>query len=193
MPKRFNNLDAALKYLRSTSATEDAATPDAPAGSQLRQYQDFKAGKIKVTYTRATNSNQIAIDNVALLPFANGSASTDKYIVPISRRALNAVTTAGLTLDILNIATTLTGADIISGFTPARATVRNVTGTDPTPQDSKITGAPYKKRGDSKSYTFPFGTKTTNGTYAEVRGAIIAGAADPGTNRSVSFKNEIIR
>ncbi len=147
MPRRFNNLDAALKYLRSTAAAIDAPTPDAPAGSQLRQYQDFKAGKIKVTYTRDTDSNQLAIDNVSLLPFANGSASTDKYIVPISRRALNAVATAGLSLDLLNISTTLTGAEIISGFTPARATVRNVVGAATTPKDSKITGAPYKSRG----------------------------------------------
>ncbi|MEH1810884.1 MAG: hypothetical protein V7K26_00085 [Nostoc sp.] len=193
MTKRFNNLNAALKYLRPTTAAIDAPTPDAPTGSQLKQFQDFKAGKLNITYVREANSNQIAIDNVALLPFANGSASTDKFIVPISRRALNGIALAGISVDILNISTTLTGADIISGFTPARATVRNTVGTTPTPKDSKITGAPYKKRGESKSYTFPFGTKITNGSYAEIRGAIIAGVSDADTNRSVSFQNEILR
>lgn len=191
MAKRFNNLDAALKYLRSTSAAEDAVTPDAPAGSQLKRYQDFVAGKIRVEYTRATTSNQIALDEVALLPFSNPSASTEKYLVDVSRRAKNRIADAGIDIGILNISDTLTGASRVYGFTPARATVRNVTGTTATLKDSKITGAPYKSKAAS-SFTFPFGSQAANGSYSEIRNAIIAAVGASG-NRSVSFKPEVIR
>ena len=192
MPKRFNNLDAALKYLRSTSAAEDDIAPDAPTGTQLRRYQDFKAGKIKVEYTRATDSNQIALDPVALLPFSGAAASTDKFIVEVSRRSKNSIAAAGVTLDLLNISETLTDADKIFGFTPARVTIRNTTGTASATKDSKITGAPYKTKGDSASYTFPFGSQASAGSYSEIRGAIIAAISDDG-NRSASFKPEILR
>lgn len=192
MPKRFNNLDAALKYLRSTGATEDAIAPDAPTGTQLRRYQDFKAGKLKVTYTRATSSNQIALDPVALKPFADPAASTDKFIVDVSRRSKNNIAAAGVTLDLLNISETLTDASKIFGFTPARVTIRNVTGTGTALKDSKITGAPYKTKGTAASYTFPFGSQASGGSYSEIRGAIIAAISDD-ANRSASFQSEILR
>ena len=192
MPKRFNNLDAALKYLRSTSATADDVAPDAPVGTQLRRYQDFKAGKLKVEYTRDNSSNQIALDPVALLPFANPAASTDKFIVDISRRSKNNIGSAAVTLDLLNITETLTGADKIFGFTPARVTIRNITGTGVNSKDSKITGAPYKVKGTAASYTFPFGTQASAGSYSEVRGPIIAAISADG-NRSASFQPEILR
>jgi hypothetical protein len=192
MPKRFNNLDAALKYLRATSAAEDAIAPDAPTGTQLRRYQDFKAGKLKIEYTRATSSNQIALDPVALLPFSGAAASTDKFIVEVSRRSKNNIAAAGVTLDLLNLSETLTGADRVYGFTPARATIRNVVGTGSVPKDSKITGAPYKVKGTSSSYTFPFGSKASAGSFSEIRGAIISAISDEG-NRSVSFKPEVLR
>ena len=192
MPKRFNNLDAALKYLRSTGATQDAVAPDAPAGTQLRKYQDFKAGKIKVSYTRAATSNQIALDPVALLPFSGEASSTDKFIVGLSRRAKNNLTDAAVTLAVLNITETLTGANKVFGFTPATVTIRNITGTGSANKDSKITGAPYKIKGTSSSFTFPFGTKAATGSYSEVRSAILAAISADG-NRSASFKPEILR
>jgi hypothetical protein len=192
MPKRFNNLDAALKYLRSTSADSDDIAPDAPAGTQLRRYQDFKSGKIKVEYAREGTSNQIALDPVALLPFSNPASSTDKFIVQMSRRSKNNVGAAGVTLDLLNVSETLTDAEKIYGFTPARVTIRNISGTATTSKDSKITGAPYKVKGDAASYTFPFGSQATAGSYSEIRGAIIAAISDDG-NRSASFKPESVR
>lgn len=192
MAKRFNNLDAALKYLRSINATEDAVAPDAPAGTQLKRYQDFKSGKIKVEYTRSATSNQIALDPVALLPFSGATGSTDKFIVELSRRSKNNIAVAAVTLDLLNITETLTGADKIYGFTPARVIIRNTTGTGSVPKDSKITGAPYKVKGTSASYTFPFGSKASAGSYSEIRGAIIAAISNDG-NRSASFKPEILR
>ena len=192
MPKRLNNLDAALKYLRSTGATQDAVAPDAPAGTQLRKYQDFKAGKIKVSYTRAATSNQIALDPVALLPCSGEASSTDKFIVGLSRRAKNNLTDAAVTLAVLNITETLTGANKVFGFTPATVTIRNITGTGSANKDSKITGAPYKIKGTSSSFTFPFGTKAATGSYSEVRSAILAAISADG-NRSASFKPEILR
>ncbi|MFM6882475.1 MAG: hypothetical protein ACKPKK_17815, partial [Dolichospermum sp.] len=51
MPKRFNNLDAALKLLRRPGAGPDDEAPDAPTGSALREYQIYKQQKRAITYT----------------------------------------------------------------------------------------------------------------------------------------------
>jgi len=196
MGKRFNNLDAALKYLRPPGATDGAESPDAPTGSQLRQYQDYKAGKRVITYTRATTSNPGDIKSAALKPFSLPAASTANYLVDISNRALTNIGTAGLTADVLNIDTTTEGTTNVSkvyGFTPARAIVKNVTGTGAgTPTPSKITGASYKKKAGA-SYSYPFGRSTDDPSYSEVKAAITNAIANSGGNKGVSFKPEIYR
>ncbi|MFN6485440.1 MULTISPECIES: hypothetical protein [unclassified Nostoc] len=192
MAKRFNNLDAALKYLRSPSAGAEDLAPDAPAGSQLKKYQDFKAGKVKIDYTRASTSNPGNIEEVALEPFALPAASTDKYIVDISKRAKDNYTAAGVSEGVLNISATLTSATRVFGFTPARATVKNVTGTTASSATSKITGKQYKKKA-AASYTFPFGSQASNGSFSEVKADIVAAVAGAGGNKGVSFKPEIFR
>lgn len=82
MSKRFNNLEAALKYLRPVGATEETEVPDAPAGSQLRQFQDYKGGKRVVTYTRASNSNPGNMTVASLKPFALPAADLK---IPLSK------------------------------------------------------------------------------------------------------------
>lgn len=193
MPKRFNNLDAALKYLRPPTAPEGELAPDAPTGSQLRKYQDYKAGKVSVTYTRATSSNPGNIDEVSLQTFALPAANTARYIVPISSRAKTNYTTAGVSTAELNISDPIAGGAVeIFGYTPARVTIANVTGTTATTVASKLTGKPYKKKATA-TYTFPFGSKATNGSFSEVKAAITAAVAASGGNKGVSFKPEIFR
>jgi hypothetical protein len=57
MARRFNNLDAALRYLRPASSGSDGVVPDAPAGTPLKRYQDWKAGKVDIDYPRSASSN----------------------------------------------------------------------------------------------------------------------------------------
>ncbi len=97
MPKRFNNLDAALKYLRPVGANDTTEIPDAPTGTQLRNYQDYKAGKRMVTYTRATGSNPGDITGAALKPFGLPAADTSNFLVDISQRAITNFAAAGVT------------------------------------------------------------------------------------------------
>lgn len=196
MPKRFNNLDTALKYLRPPGATDAAESPDAPVGSQLRQYQDFKAGKRVVSYTRASGSLPGNIVSAVLRPFALPAADTSNFLVDISQRSITNIASVGLTLATLNIDTTPEGTANLTkviGFTPARAIVRNVTGTGQgTPTPSKITGASYKKKAAS-SYSFPFGRSVADPSYSEVKAAITGAIAGAGANKGVSFKPEIYR
>lgn len=196
MPRRFNNLDAALKYLRPTGANENTEIPDAPANSQLRFYQDFKAGKRLIKYTREAGSNPGDIKPVALKPFALPSADTSKFLVGASNRALTNFTAAGIAATDLNIDTTPEGLNDVQeviGFTPARAIIKNVTGTTGSPKTSKITGDSYKSKAND-SYTFPFGRGTgDNVVYSQVKGAIAAAVAGATGNKGVSFKAEIYR
>lgn len=195
MPKRFNNLDAALKYLRPPGANDTTEIPDAPTNTQLRQYQDYKAGKRMVTYPRVATSNPGNITAAALKPFALPSASTTSFLVDVSQRSLTNITTAGLTAAVLNLDTTPEGtANLtkVTGFTPARATVKNVTGTTAAPKTSKVTGDSYKAKA-AASYTFPFGRSTDDPSYSEVKAAIVAAVAGSSGNKGVSFKPENYR
>jgi hypothetical protein len=192
MVKRFNNLDAALKYLRAPGAGADDLAPDAPAGSQLKKYQDFKSGKVKIDYPRAAASLPGNLEEVALEPFAFPAADTTKYLVDFSSRGKGEVATFGLSLTALNVSETLTGATRAIGFTPARAIVTNVTGTTASSKPSKVTGKSYKSK-TKVSYTMPFGSKASNGSYAEVKSAITAAVAGAAGNKSVSFKPEVFK
>lgn len=189
MPRRFNNLDAALKYLRSTSDDTGTTNPDAPAGSQLRLYQDYKAGKRTVTYTRATASKPGAADEVVIKPFGLPAADTDEYLTSVSSRSKAALATAGLSLTDLGASDTLTNGKTIIGFVPARVTVTSQTGTTTTLTDSKLTGRKYNKNTSKVTYTYPFGRTSGNPSYSEQKAAILA-AVTASTSRSASFKPE---
>ncbi|NJO63152.1 MAG: hypothetical protein HC836_34525 [Richelia sp. RM2_1_2] len=194
--RRFNNLEAALRYLRPSGATEATEIPDAPANSQLRLYQDYKAGKRIIRYAREAGSNPGDMKAVALKCFALPSSDTTKFLAEISNRSLTNIAAAGVTPAVLNIDTTPDStADLekVIGFSPAKAIVKNVTGTTGGPKTSKITGDSYKTK-PSDSYTFPFGSGGAGAaSYSEVKGDIAAAVAGATGNKGVSFKPEIYR
>jgi hypothetical protein len=193
MGRRFNNLNAALKYLRPPGANESSQVPDAPNGTQLKNYQDYKAGKKIIKITRATDSLPGNIESCALKPFGEPAASTTKFLVDISGRAKGALNTAGVSVALLNIDITpegLTGLEKVNGFVPARATVSVVASGAGTTTTSKITGDTYKKK-STKTYTFPFGAATDAPSYKQSKAAILAAVTSgTTTNRGVSFKPE---
>jgi hypothetical protein len=192
MGKRFKNLDAALKYLRPTGSNNSTTPPVAPAGSQLAEYQEFISRKKIITYTRESSSNPGGIDEAIIKPFSLPTTNTKEFIVDYSKRAKAKLTDAGLSVAVLNQATTSTTAERVYGFTPARAVV-SIFGTgDGSPETSKITGAKYKKK-KNNSYTFPFGRGGDDPSYSQAKGAIALAVSTGTASRGVSFKPEIYR
>ena len=192
MARRFNNLKSALKYLRPPGANENSVVPDAPEGTQLRKFQDFKSGKVVIKINRATDSLPGNETFCSLKPFAEASTATVKYLVNISGRALAGIANTGLSTEHLNIDTTPegnAGLSKVKGFVPAKATVSVVPTSAGTTTASKITGNSYKKKA-TKTYTFPFGAGATNTTYKSVKADIIATVSTGTANRGVSFKSE---
>ncbi len=189
MVKRFNNLDAALRYLRPASTGEDGVIPDAPTGTPLRKYQDWKAGKVDIDYTRAAASNPGRLVKVSVKPFALPSASTDEYVTTISNRSQGQYGLFGLSAAELGIADVDNNDIRAKGFKPAKASCRNVTGTTPTTVTSKLTGIPYKTKADA-AYIFPFGAITAQPSYSDQKAAILAAVTAAGEAKSVSFQPE---
>ncbi len=186
MSKRFTRLETALKYIRQPRGT----TPvDAPTGTALRLYQDWKAGRRAIEYTRVTGSNPGKILNFSLNPFGLEIAPANLTIVPTSRRA-NSSTTGQAIRAAANLNTELTeDATELQGFIPAKATIFAGTGTTTLVADgSEITGIPYRKRNGS-SFTIPYGASASRPREAEVRAAIRA-ALVGSPNATVSFKSE---
>lgn len=189
MPKRFNNLDAALKLLRNPTASPDDEAPDAPAGSALREYQKYKQQKVAITYTRAASSKPGSLIVVVVKPFALPNADTTAVRTDLSQRAQGSFATFGLSASELGIDTTLNDTDkTLAGFRPAKAVCRNITGTTTTPT-SKITKRPYKTK-TNVSFTFPFGRTTAAPTFGQAKAAILASVAGSGGNKSVTFSAE---
>lgn len=192
MPKRFNNLNAALRYLNPKGTDDGTATGEAPAGSQLREYQDWRSGKRSIEYgDRPDSSKPKNLIPVAVKPFAIPSTDTDEYIVDLSDRADKGKATASVTDTLLGYKTDLSSAQNVSNFTPARVTISSVGTGATTTATSKITGRKYKKKNTS-SYTYPIGQTTANKSYKEIKTAIVAAIAS-GTNLSASFSAEIYR
>jgi hypothetical protein len=142
MPKRFNKLNAALKYLRPLSGGENATVPDAPAGTALKKFQDYKSGKIKVEYTRSNSSKPGETLDVSLRPFAFPAADARTILTTISTRAKSSFVTFELDLAKLGLDETPEPTAIeMAGFKPARAICKHTTGTTPgAATTSKITG-----------------------------------------------------
>lgn len=189
MPKRFNNLEAALKYL-NPRGTDGDSTSEAPAGSQLRYYQDWRSGKRAVEYgDRDAASRPGDLKRVGIKPFAFPAADTTEYVVDLSSRAESNLTAAGVTKATLGVSDDTSSASTVINFIPAKIIV-TVVGTTATNAESKITGRKYKKKNNS-SYTFPFGRISANPTYSEQRAALLNNAS--ASNRVVSFQNEVFR
>lgn len=191
MPKRFNNLQAALRFLKTPGAPEGSEVPDAPAGTVLRKFQDYKAGKVDLDYPRASASLPGSLNLVKIKPFGYPAADTTSVIVEISNRSSGQFSTVGLSEAALGIAALAQSGETaikLVGFKPAKAVARNVTGTTPQTKTSKLTGLPYKSKA-SASYTFPIGRTTSNPSFSEQKGAIIA-LIEATPSRSVSFVPE---
>jgi hypothetical protein len=189
MAKRFNNLDAALKYLRPASAGEDGVIPDAPANTPLKKYQDWKAGKVDIDYARAASSNPGRIVKVSIKPFALPSADTNEYVVSMSNRAQGSYGLFGLSAAALGIEDVDNNDVRARGFKPAKANCNNRTGTTATTKTSKLTGIAYKTKPDA-GYTFPFGRISTQPSYSDQKAALLALVIAEGETKSVSFQPE---
>jgi hypothetical protein len=189
MAKRFNNLDAALRYLRPASAGQDGVVPDAPAGTPLKKYQDWKAGKVDIDYARSASSNPGSINKVSIKPFALPAADTGEYVISISNRAQSQYALFGLAAATLGIEVPDNNDIRANGYKPAKASCRNITGTTATSVTSKLTGMPYKTKADT-AYVFPFGRTSGNPTYSEQKAAILALVEAAAGNKSVSFQPE---
>ena len=186
MNKRFKILDGALDYLRTT---DEGDNPDAPAGTPLKLYQDWKKGSRNVTYTRAGNSLPGELVTVVINPFGLELDGTNLYKVPLSKRTQENLPGAA-PLTAANIATDVPStAKQIRNFLPAKATVSVPSGsTTTTPVSSKLTGIPYKPS-NRVSYTFPYGKKTGVLLEASVR-ADITNAFNGLTDVQISFESE---
>ncbi|MBD2360051.1 hypothetical protein H6G36_02355 [Anabaena minutissima FACHB-250] len=192
MVKRFNNLDAALKYLRPATVGEDGVVPDAPAGTPLKKYQDWKAGKVDIDYPRAGSSNPGRLNSISIKPFALPAASTDEYVTVISDRAQVQYALFGLSAAALGIADVDNNDIRAKGFKPAKASCRNVTGTTASTVTSKLTGLPYKTKADV-GYSFPFGAITAQPSYSDQKATILSlvvATSAANAVKSVSFTPE---
>lgn len=190
MGRRFNNLDAGLRYLRPVGSDPDAIVPDAPTGTALRKYQEYKAGKVNIDYPRAAGSLPGELNIIVLKPFGLPAADTGNYRTSISNRSAGQYSTFGLTALELGIDTTLQDTDKdAAGYIPAKAICRNITGTTASSKTSKVTGLPYKSKTNA-SYTFPVGRTTGNPSWSEQKAVIIAAVSAATGNKSVTFKPE---
>jgi hypothetical protein len=190
MGKRFGNLNAALKYLRPTSAAEGSPIPDAPAGTPLAKFQNYKAGKVDLDYPRGTASLPGDTKIVTLKPFALPAASTVLLKTTISNRSLTNLSTFGLTEAESGFTSPADEKGIdAEGFVPAKAICRNITGTTASVKTSKVTGVNYKSKANS-SFTFPIGQATEKAFWGQQKEAILAQVGNSGGNKSVSFKPE---
>jgi|688.fasta_scaffold53938_5 hypothetical protein len=190
MGKRFGNLNAALKFLRPTSAAEGTPIPNAPSGTPLAKFQDYKAGKVDLDYPRGTSSLPGDTKVITLKPFALAADSTVLLKTTISNRSLTNLSTFGLTEEEAGFTSPPDDNGVeVEGFVPAKAVCRNTTGTTASTKNSKVTGLPYKSKANS-SFTFPIGRTTANAVWGEQKAAILAQVIASGGNKSVSFKPE---
>jgi hypothetical protein len=183
--KRFSRLNYALTTLRTPTGT--GITPDAPTGTIAKKYQDFKAGKVALSYPRNEDSKPEQLLQVSVLPFFFGGADGTEAIVKMSKRADDNETLSGVQSACNQIAVNLDTHAKLANFRPAKATVFDFGSTETT-ETSQITGVQYKKK-TGKSYTFPYGASATEKAEGKVR-KDIAVAVKALTTASVSFSSE---
>lgn len=186
MSRRFKILEGALDYLRTSAETDN---PDAPAGTPLKLYQDWKKGARNVTYVRAAASKPGELLEVAVNPFGLALDGANIFRVPLSKRAKDNTPGAG-TLVAANIVQEVPNtAKENRGFLPAKATISVPSGSTSTGlETSKLTGVKYRAN-NKVSYTIPYGKKTGVLVESEVRAAIL-GAVGNVTGAQVTFESE---
>ena len=186
MAKRFKILEGALDYLRTQ---DDGANPDAPTGTPLALYQEWKKGARNVTYDRDDASKPGELLEVSVNPFGLELDGANIYIVPLSKRVkdnipgTSTLTAANITEEVPNT------AKRVKGFIPAKAVISVPSGSTST-QDktSKLTGVKYAPS-NRVSYTIPYGQKTGVVRENAVRAAITE-ALSTVTGASVTFESE---
>lgn len=195
MPKRFNNLKAALKLLRPLNS--ETGTPvDLPDTTALGFFQAVQAGKKKIEYgDRPEGSEPGKLVTYSLVPFATPVNTAPRVFVYMSLRSETNLSKSGLATGDLNVGKTAellaTASDLV-GFVAAKCNVR-VVGTASTTKTSQLTGQKYKTKG-GESYTYPMGFGLGEGAkgYKDVKAAVLA-KVKAANNRSVSFSPEIYR
>lgn len=189
---RFRRYEFALKTLRSVAgAGATTGVVNAPPGSVLERYQQYKSGSTVPSYPRADTSLPGGFITVSIVPF--GFGEDNPTIVELSQRASGQYALFGGVAN-LGITTTLPDDAIArAGYIPAKATVFAGSGTT-TNGTSQITGVPYKKR-NGESYTAPFGAVGTGAAAREYprRQAIATAVAAGGGNRTVTFQPEQLK
>ncbi|WP_374822854.1 hypothetical protein [Aerosakkonema sp. BLCC-F183] len=182
-----------MKYLQSAGGAGSAEAVQAPAGTQLKKFQDYLGGSITVSYSRNADSQ-----TKGLLAYTGKlfglKGEESKALMRVSKRAIDGKGNAGIDpTEDLQITAGNTG--VFNGnYVPANAIVstRNTTGTVST-KDSQLTGRKYKTKGGA-SYTYPFGRKADTDIIKDRIEAIKTkvGVAVEGKSRSVSFLPEDI-
>lgn len=184
MSKRFSRYKFAL----------GAVDGNAPAGTPLGKYKDYKSGTVKPTYTRNAASNPGNLVQAFVLPFS--TTGNVKYAIQYSQRAQLNLADAGLSAATLRISESGGEGPISNpGFTPARATVQT-RGSGTTNEISKITGVQYKKASGAESSTFPMGRGGDSGEFSVFMGvaqAVKAAVEAKQARNSVSFQPEKFR
>ncbi|HAX78980.1 MAG TPA: hypothetical protein DCY88_24950 [Cyanobacteria bacterium UBA11372] len=186
--KRFSALQRALNLLRPQgTAGESGQTPDAPAGTRLRYYQDWRKGAREVSYTRVAASNPGKLESTTIELFTIGGTN-NKATAKYSKRSGDVVTNIGLSPTALGYGTV--AANFLGNYVPAKITVYTGGARSTTSTPSKLTGKPYKGRTQAKTYTLPFGKTSTNPTYGEAAKALIAAAKAASTVVGASCRPE---
>jgi hypothetical protein len=178
MGRRFNNLKRAAQLAGGNGAP----------GSALEKFNTLRSGARKIKYPRETSSNPGTSVPVTLAPF--GALAGDKYATAMSGRVNSALSSIGGP----TIYGHLTKSDsdkVNPGYEPANAIVQT-SGTGKTEEISKITGLPYKKKSNAKSYTVPFGggSLASDKILLTVTAAIRAAVKAAGATNKVSFLPE---
>ncbi len=185
MARRFSRLKYALTTLRTPNS--NAPTPDAPANTIARNFQDFASGKTKLVYSRDDNSNPGEILKTGILPFFFGGNPANGAIVALSKRADEKATLDSVQSACNHVTYDPESQTKIQGFKPAQVTVFDY-GTGSASPTSQITGIKYSKR-IGNSFTFPYGASATEKAENKVRGDILI-AVEALTTASASFHSE---
>jgi hypothetical protein len=185
MAKRFSKLQRALETLRTP--TGEGVVPDAPAGTILANYQDYRKGAVVIKYPRSASSLPEELIVSTVLPFFYGGVATSGAIVKFSKRASEASAADGIQQSCNLLAVDPETHSYKRKFIPAKVTAFVGTGSE-TEETSKITGAKYSKRG-GQSYTFPYGASVAEATESQVRKDILTGVGSA-ENISLSFRSE---
>lgn len=187
MVKRFSDLDKALRYCRTGTGANAVSAP--PTGSPLEQYQRYKNGSLRPTYTRQAASNPGRLIDAVINPFGTTLNQTSLVTVPFSERAQSNAPGNGL-INACGHEGTVPDPrpQTPNGFIPAKVTIfvpSSSTGTG----TSQITGLQYRKR-NGASYTYPYGQKTGADRENAVRSDILTALGGASFAGTVTFNSE---